>query len=234
MKVICIIPARGGSKRIPMKNIKLFNGKPIINFAINAAINSKCFDEIIVSTDSNEIAAIAKKEGAKIPFIRPKNLADDFTNTTDVICHSIEYFERNNIKFYYICCLYPTTPFIEAKDFRKGITLLNKVEKDRFVFAATSFPFPIQRAISINRDGLSDPIDKESVLMRSQDLKPMFHDAGLFYMGRKLAWFSKKQIFMGSRPLILPRWKVHDIDTLEDWERAELIYNACISKSSTN
>tara|TARA_B100000212_G_scaffold202287_1_gene152601 strand:+ start:408 stop:1091 length:684 start_codon:yes stop_codon:yes gene_type:complete len=222
---ICIIPARGGSKRIPKKNIKEFIGKPIIEYSINAAIKSRIFDYILVSTDDFEIAELSKSMGVEVPFIRPNNISDDVTGIKDVVCHAIKYLEEKGNVINKICCLLATAPLVEIDDIKAGEILLDKVDKDKFTFAATKFNFPIQRGFSINNN-LAVPFDKYSTNKRSQDLEEFFHDAGQFYWGKKEAWFSKKNFFENSMPIILPSWRVQDVDTIDDWKRAELIFNS--------
>lgn len=221
---LCIIPARVGSKRIPKKNIRNFCGKPIIGWSINTAIESNCFDKIIVSTDSEEIASISKKYGAEVPFIRPKNISDDITGTLPVVNHAIKFVEANYGKVELVCCIYPTAPFLETDFLRKGLLKI-KENNANFCFSATSFPFPIQRAIKINSDNKSKMFFPEFLNTRSQDLEDSYHDAGQFYWGRTSSWLEKKRIFdEDSIPLLIPRYKVQDIDTQEDWIRAEMMF----------
>ncbi len=223
---ICIIPARGGSKRIPKKNIRLFCGTPIIKWSIDAAFNSKCFDKVIVSTDSEEISNLSKSYGAEVPFIRPKNISDDFTPTVPVINHAINFINQKYGLVKYACCIYATAPFIESKYIKIGFDKLVN-EKANFSFSATSFPFPIQRAIMIDSNNRSKMFFPEEFNSRSQDLKSAFHDAGQFYWGKTASWLNNKSIFEdNSLPIIIPRHKVQDIDTFEDWERAEIMFKA--------
>lgn len=221
---VCIIPARGGSKRINKKNIKNFAGKPIIKYSIDMALNSKLFDQVIVSTDNNEIAQLAKKFGAKIPFKRPDSISDDFSGIQAVITHGINFLRRENKEPKLICCLLATAPFVKIGDLIKGKNSLKKIKEDRFTFSATKYNFPIQRALSIDNQNLSHCLNEDKVKQRSQDLEEFFHDAGQFYWGTAKAWFSKKNIFEESMPILLPSWQVQDLDTLEDWKRAELMY----------
>jgi len=230
MNNICIIPARGGSKRIPKKNIKNFLGRPIIKYSIEAAFETGLFKDVIVSTDNHEISKLSSQLGASIPFIRPKSISDDFSGITEVVAHSIAYLKLNNIKIDNICCLFATAPFVKVEEIKKGFQLLNLVKKDRFIFTAAKFSFPIQRSFCLDRNKLALPFDKFATNERSQDLKDYFHDAGQFYWGKPEAWLSNKNFFEESMPLIIPSWRVQDIDTLEDWQRAELIYNLTINK----
>ena len=221
---LAVIPARGGSKRIPRKNIKEFHGKPMIAWSIQAALNSSCIDEVWVSTDDDEIAAIAQSYGAKIPFIRPANLADDFATTADVMQHAVQAYQTQYQQLpNYVCCLYATAPFVQRQDLQKGFELIQTKSLD-YVFSATSYPFPIQRAIKLDKDGAVNMFSPEHFNTRSQDLEEAWHDAGQFYWGRSEAWLSKARIFSPqSSTVALPRFRVQDIDTSEDWQRAELM-----------
>lgn len=221
---IAIIPARGGSKRIPRKNIKLFHGKPMIAYSIEAAIKSGCFDKIIVSTDDAEIADISRTLGAEVPFARPDNISDDFATTLDVMKHAIDWCEEQNIAVKYACCLYATAPFVTPQYLQQGSTLLESEDLD-YVFSATSFAFPIQRAIKITAQGTVEMFQPEYLNSRSQDLGEAYHDAGQFYWGTAEAFRAKRIIFgPKSKVVILPRKHVQDIDTLEDWDLAEIFY----------
>lgn len=225
MKTVAIIPARGGSKRIPRKNIKLFAGKPIIAYSIEAAIASKLFDKIMVSTDDEEIATIAESYGAEIPFMRPKSLSDDHTGSNDVLKHAINWLQENGCPPEYVCCIYATAPFIHVSYLKKGFDKLIISEKS-FAFSVTSFPFPIQRAVKIRDDETIEAFSKDHIYTRSQDLEEAYHDAGQFYWGRAEAFLNDTVIFSKeSVPVILPRYLVQDIDTAEDWYRAELMYH---------
>ena len=221
---LAVIPARGGSKRIPRKNIKEFHGQPMIAWSIQAALNSGCIDEVWVSTDDDEIAAIAQSYGAKIPFIRPANLADDFATTADVMQHAVQAYQTQYQQLpNYVCCLYATAPFVQQQDLLKGFELI-QTKSLNYVFSATSYPFPIQRAIKLDKDGAVNMFSPEHFNTRSQDLEEAWHDAGQFYWGRSEAWLSKARIFSPqSSTVALPRFRVQDIDTSEDWQRAELM-----------
>ncbi|MCB4412107.1 pseudaminic acid cytidylyltransferase [Synechococcus sp. MU1611] len=221
---ICIIPARGGSKRIPNKNIRLFRGQPILAWSIQAAKEADCFDSIVVSTDDQNIADIAQKYGAEVPFLRPAELSDDFTLTKEVIQHAIKFLGLNDSINDSVCCLYATAPFTQAGDLKKSRDLLSSSSINTTVFTATSFPFPVQRAIRIDSEGYSQAIDSSAAACRSQDLEPLFHDAGQFYWAKVSTWGENTNIFDTGLPLILPRWRVQDIDTEEDWTRAELMH----------
>lgn len=221
---IAIIPARGGSKRIPRKNIKIFGRKPMIAWSIEAALQSACFDRVIVSTDDQEIAEVAKAYGAEVPFMRPPELADDHTTTTSVIGHAIQWQQLNGETPSAVCCIYPTAPFVRGLDLLQGLKIMNKLDCD-YVFSATSYAFPVQRAIKLNKEGRVEMFQPEYFNTRSQDLEESFHDAGQFYWGRPEAWLEGKPVFsVNSVPIILPRYRVQDIDTIEDFERAEILF----------
>lgn len=221
---ICVIPARGGSKRIPRKNIRNFCGKPMIVWSIQAAADSGCFDRIIVSTDDNEIAEVAESYGAEAPFRRLAVLADDHTPTMPVIADAIE---RLNIEDQSaVCCLYATSPFVQPEDLQAGYKLLVRTEGP-FVLTVTSYAFPIQRALRRQVSGEVEMFDSTKMQTRSQDLEEAWHDAGQFYWGQAHSWKSGKGIFdVGAQSLALPRHRVQDIDTEEDWQMAEGMMHA--------
>lgn len=225
---LAVIPARGGSKRIPHKNIKHFAGKPLIAYSIEAAIDSALFDYIWVSTDDQEIADIAKQYGADVPFMRPKTLSDDFVGTGPVTIHAINCAIEQGLKPDYCCCIYATAPFIQANYLQQGLAALQAKPQQAFAFSCTSFAFPVQRAIKKQGEGVT-PMYPEYIAKRSQDLEEAYHDAGQFYWGSTQGYLSKKAMFSEHAiPIILPRHLVQDIDTLEDWQRAELMYQAYI------
>ena len=221
---IAIIPARGGSKRIPRKNLKSFAGKPIIAYSIEAAAASGLFDSIVVSTDDLEIADVARSYGAEVPFLRPETLSDDHTGTTPVVKHAIEWFIEHKTAVSCACCIYATAPFIQPAHLVEGYQRLISSGKS-YVFSVATFAYPIQRAIRIAADGTVDPMHPENILVRSQDLEEAYHDAGQFYFGTAEAWMNDVVAFSSaSIPIVLPRYLVQDIDTAEDWKRAELMY----------
>ena len=223
---LAIIPARGGSKRIPRKNIKLFCGKPMIAWSIEAALQSACFDQVIVSTDDEEIAETSRQWGATVPFMRPAELSDDHTGTIPVIRHAIEWFGAQGYSVLQACCLYATAPFVRGGDISRGKVVLTDNDCD-YAFAVTSYAFPIQRAIRLTDQGRVEMFSPEHFNTRSQDLEEAFHDAGQFYWGRAEAWLQGRMIFSpNSMPVILPRYRVQDIDTTEDWLRAEWLFKA--------
>lgn len=222
---LCVIPARGGSKRIPRKNIRPFCGRPIIAWSIAAALESDLFDRVMVSTDDDEIAEVARDQGAEIPFLRPPELADDHTGTNAVVKQAIRWHAEQGVPVEHACCLYATAPFIQARYLREGHDLLLASGK-AFVFSVTSYAFPVQRALRLNARGEVEAMYPEYRAARSQDLEPAWHDAGQFYWGRADAFLNDEILFSpASLPLILPRHRVQDIDTEEDWRRAELMFS---------
>jgi len=229
---LCVIPARSGSKRIVDKNIKLFNGMPIIAWSILSAVESNCFDKVIVSTDSQVIADISENYGAVIPFLRPKELADDYCGTTPVVIHAINWFIKNNENFDKICCLYPTAPLLSFKSIIVGKNILDSSDAD-FSVSVSSFPYPPQRALKINESEKLEMLHPELFNFRSQDLEDLWHDAGQFYWGKKHAWLGDKTFFQGNTaPVVVPRHTVVDIDTIEDWREAEILSQVIGTKSS--
>lgn len=223
---LAVIPARGGSKRIPRKNIRPFGGRPMIAWSIRAAIESGCFDRIIVSTDDAEIAATARKYGAEAPFVRPAALSDDHTGTAPVIAHAVQWQQDHGVPVNTVCCLYATAPFLRAEDLRRGLATFEDSGAN-FAFSVTSYAFPIQRAIRITRQGRVQMFQPEHYRTRSQDMEEAWHDAGQFYWGKTAAWLADEPLFgPDSAAVILPRHRVQDIDTAEDWARAELMFEA--------
>jgi pseudaminic acid cytidylyltransferase len=230
---LAVIPARGGSKRIPRKNIKDFCGKPIIAWSIEAALQSGCFDELIVSTDDPEIADVARQWGAQVPFVRPVALSDDHTGTTPVVQHAIEWFAQHGRSPQKVCCIYATAPFVSAADIKRGEDILTQ-ENCAYAFSVTSYPFPIQRAVRITPQGNVEMFNPQYFNTRSQDLEEAWHDAGQFYWGQAKAWAEGKMFFTpDSIPVRLPRHRVQDIDTAEDWLRAEWMFKALQSEAGS-
>jgi pseudaminic acid cytidylyltransferase len=230
---LAIIPARGGSKRIPRKNIRSFCGRPMIAWSIQAACDSRCFDRIIVSTDDEEVAEVARTYGAEVPFKRPRELSDDYASTIPVIAHAIKWVNHHMDEVKYACCIYATAPFVLTADLQHGLDLLEQSKGD-YAFSVTNYPFPIQRAIRITTNNRVEMLYPENYNARSQDLEEAFHDAGQFYWGRSQAWLAGNPIFSNnSIALPLPHYRVQDIDTEEDWMRSELIFNA-INQSLKN
>tara|TARA_B100001057_G_scaffold273319_1_gene273674 strand:- start:468 stop:1175 length:708 start_codon:yes stop_codon:yes gene_type:complete len=224
LKKIAVIPARGGSKRIFKKNIRIFDGQPIINYSINNAIKSKLFDKVVVSTDDKEIAKVSTDAGAEVPFIRPSKISDDQTGVFDVINHAIDFFKDE--KFDMVCTIFATAPFLKKKYLLKGYNELVK-SGAKNSFAATETSFPIQRTFQINSKGRSEMFFPDQFEKRSQDLIPSYQDAGQFYWTKIINGNieSAKQMFSNnSIPIILPKYLVVDIDTEDDWRRAECMY----------
>jgi N-acylneuraminate cytidylyltransferase len=220
---VAIIPARGGSKRIPRKNLLPFDGVPMIVRSIRTALESGLFDQVVVSTDDAEIADVARTQGAQVPFLRPAELADDFTGTAAVIVHALQQLPA----FDYACCVYATAPLLQAHYLRQGIELLEQHPDKSFAFSVCSFGFPVQRALTLDGQGALKALYPEFRHTRSQDLPEAFQDAGQFYWGRSEAWLRGEAVYSpASLPVVLPRHLVQDIDTPEDWKRAEYLYAA--------
>lgn len=226
MNKVAIIPARGGSKRLPGKNIREFCGKPMIAWSIEAAKASGCFDRIVVSTDDPEVAAVAEAWGGEVPFLRPEELADDYTGTSPVVRHGLQWLIDHGQPADLVCCLYATAPFVLPEDLLKGLALLTEYGAC-YAFSVTTFPYPIQRALRITRSGGITMVSPEYSGARSQDLEEAWHDAGQFYWGTANAWLGRLPVFgEQSVPVCLPRYRVQDIDTPEDWERAQWLFRA--------
>ncbi len=221
---IAVIPARGGSKRIPRKNIRLFAGRPMIAHAIAAARQSGLFEHVVVSTDDPEIADIARGEGAETPFVRPSDLADDHTPTVPVIAHAIRACVGLGWKTDRVCCIYSGVPFIELADLTGALALLEHSGAD-YCFPVTEYSSPVQRALVRNDEGRMTPFFPEFELVRTQDLQHAYHDAGQFYWGRKDAWLNNARIHSSGVGYPIPQWRVVDIDTEDDWERAQALYH---------
>lgn len=223
MNSVAIIPARGGSKRIPRKNLLPFDGVPMIVRSIRTALDSGLFERVVVSTDDAEIAELARAHGAQVPFLRPAELADDFTGTAAVITHALQQLPA----FDYACCVYATAPLLQARFLREGFELLQQHPQKSFAFSVCSFGFPVQRALTVDAQGALTALYPEFRNTRSQDLPEAFQDAGQFYWGRRDAWLRGDVLYStASLPVILPRHLVQDIDTLQDWKRAEYLYAA--------
>ena len=220
---IAVIPARGGSKRIPRKNIKPFQGKPMIAWSIEAAVATSLFDHIVVSTDDNEIADVARQCGAEVPFQRPPELADDYVGTTEVIAHATRWALDAGWAPSAVCCIYATAPFVAVQDIERGLGVLQSGSWV-YAFSATEFAAPIFRSFRQRPDGGVEMFFPEHFTTRSQDLPRALHDAGQFYWGRPSAWLEGKRIFdPHSFPVVIPRWRVQDIDSEDDWKRAEIV-----------
>jgi N-acylneuraminate cytidylyltransferase len=221
---VAIIPARGGSKRIPRKNIKEFCGKPMIAWSIEAALQSECFDRVVVSTEDAEIAEVARAHGAEVPFERPAALANDHAGTVSVIAHAageLDLFPKAPV-----CCIYATAPFVQPTDIRLGLEALQATDAD-YALSVTTYAFPIQRALKITGSGRVAMFQPENAERRSQDLEEAWHDAGQFYWGRGETWLAgKAPLASDAVPVRVPRERVQDIDTPEDWRRAEWLFKA--------
>lgn len=226
----CIIPARGGSKRIPQKNIKRFHGKPIIEYSIETALRSSLFDLIVVSTDCPNIAKVAEKAGASVPFVRPPEYSNDYATTVQVVRHAIQVLQSKGHTFTSVCCLYPTAPFVTPGTLKRGLELLEQGTSS-FSIPVVEFPYPIQRALKMNPEGKIEMIGSENVNVRSQDLSRSFHDAGQYYWGSSDAWLVCDSIFSEScSALPLEAFMVRDIDTPDDWVFAELLYESLLKR----
>ena len=221
---LCLIPARGGSKRVPGKNVRDFCGKPMIGWSVEAALAAGCFTRVVVSTDDDRIAAVARAAGAEVPFARPPHLADDHATTLAVVRHALDALEADGALPDALCCLYATAPFVRARDLRAGAGALRGAD---FAMAVTRYAFPIQRAVRINAARHLEMFHPERYATRSQDLEEALHDAGQFYWGTVTAW-RRDLPFFSQRvaPIELPRWRVQDIDTPEDWTQAEALFRA--------
>jgi len=236
--IIAVIPARGGSTRIPGKNYKKFNGEPIIARTIKKLKKSKIFNRIIVSTDSKKIALISKRCGAEVPFIRPKFLSGNYISSRPAIRHILRFLIKEGYEFDYVCEVYPASPFLQISDLKKGLRKIQSQKKD-YVFSATPYLFPFFRSFTFSRkNGIKVLFDKY-IKKRSQDLKQIMCDAGQFYWAHKETWLGKSKtnskrgsesFTKGSDVIVIPIWRYHDIDTPDDWKRAELFYKL-ISKA---
>lgn len=228
---IAVIPARGGSKRIPRKNIKHFLGKPIIAYSIESAMKSGVFDKVIVSTDCEEITLVAREYGAEVPFLRPTKLSDDFSGTTEVVAHAVKWYQDQNIQVDLVCCIYATAPFLRPETIIEGLELVNNCDK-QYAFTVTKFSSSIHRALKISSEYELDMYWPENFNTRSQDLEEAYYDAGQMYWGRPEAFVDDLPIYSNhSVPIILPAHLVQDIDTMDDWTMAEILYKALISKA---
>lgn len=224
---LAIIPARGGSKRIPRKNIKSFQGKPMIAYAIAAAKRSGLFEHIVVSTDDDEVAAVARAWGAETPFARPEELANDFVATAPVVAHALQECDQLSWRCEYACCIYPAVPLLREADLQASLSLMLDSGAD-YCFPIAEFPAAIQRAFARSATGRLKPLYPEFELTRTQDLEPAYYDAGQFYWGTSRAWLSNPNIHSSGVGYPIPSWRAVDIDTSEDWEHAERLYkNLC-------
>lgn len=222
---IAVIPARGGSKRIPRKNIRNFCGRPMIAWAISAARESDLFERIIVSTDDEELAELARRWGAETPFIRPADLAGDLTPTVPVVAHAVKSCLDLGVVADYVCCIYPCVPFLQVGDLISALDLVRK-HNVNFVYPVTEYAHPIQRAMRMLSGGKMQFLSQEYELIRTQDMERTYHDAGQFYWGRASAWLEHKKMHTDGLGMPIPNWRVVDIDSAADWRRAELLFKA--------
>lgn len=225
---IAIIPARGGSKRIPRKNIKEFCGKPMIVWAIDAAMKSNLFEHIIVSTDDAEIASIAITHGAEVPFFRPHELSDDLTPTVPVLAHAVQECINLGWHIDYACCIYPCVPFLVVDDLKKSFDIINETNAT-FIFPVAEYVHPIQRAMRQLTNRKMEFFNPQYELTRTQDLEKSYHDAGQFYWGKASSWLSHKKMHTDGLGMVIPNWRVVDIDNFDDWMRAELFFKVLAS-----
>jgi len=224
---VAIIPARGGSKRIPRKNLKSFFSKPVIAWSIESAIKSELFSEIIVSTDDQEIKDISEKYGARVPFLRSEELSNDHTPLAPVVKDVLDWLDNNEAKkFEYACCILATAPLISIDDLKQSFRLMRSNSNLSYCVSVASFPYPIQRSLMITDDGHVNMMNRDNYSKRSQDFIEAFHDAGQFYWGRSSCWRKGEQLFDGSTGHVLvPRSRVQDIDSIEDWTHAERLFS---------
>lgn len=220
---IAVVPARGGSKRIPRKNIKPFAGNPMISYAINVARRSDLFSHIVVSTDDDEIGEVSRGLGAETPFVRPAELSDDHATTVSVIAHAIQSCESLGWQIDAVCCIYPAVPFLQPQDLAAAWHMYENSSAD-FCFPVAEFPSAVQRALRRAADGRLMPLKPENELTRTQDLESAFFDAGQFYWGSRRAWLSNSRIHSNGIGFVIPGWRAIDIDTADDWDRAQLLH----------
>jgi pseudaminic acid cytidylyltransferase len=225
---LAVIPARGGSKRIPRKNVRPFAGRPMIAHAIGTALDSGLFDRVVVSTDDAAIASIAREHGAQVPFLRPAGLADDHAPTVPVIAHAADACGARDDDE--VCCVYPCVPLLRAEDLAEGLELLREAGGAGYAFPVVAFPAPVQRALRRSSDGRVAPLQPEHVNTRSQDLEPAFHDAGQCYWARAATWRAGLPIHAHGRAFVMPAWRTVDIDLPDDWARAEALYEALAAR----
>lgn len=227
---VALIPARGGSKRIPRKNVRQFGGRPMIAWAIGAATECRLFERIVVSTDDAEIAAVAHEYGAETPFIRPESLANDTAGTVPVIAHALRELWASGFQSDFAACIYPCTPFLRGQDLVDAFGVLKNSGED-FVYPVVEYPHPTYRAMRRSASGRMEFIFPECEEMRTQDLETTFHDAGQFYWGKSSAWISEKKMHTAGIGMKVPSWRFVDIDNDDDWRRAELLFKLEGSRS---
>lgn len=223
MKNLCIIPARGGSKRIPRKNIKLFLGKPIMAYSIKAALKSGVFDEVMVSTDDEEFAEVAIKYGASVPFLRSEATSNDYATTVDVLLEVVNLYKQQGKEFDNVCCLYSTAPFVTPERLKEAFNMLS--DNIDGCFTIVEYSYPIQRSLRINELGIVEMKYPEHLKSRTQDLEKTYHDAGQFYFMKTAVMEREKTVWCKrTAPLVLSELEVQDLDTITDWQIAELKY----------
>ncbi|MDP4013844.1 MAG: pseudaminic acid cytidylyltransferase [Candidatus Nanopelagicales bacterium] len=221
---MAIIPARGGSKRIPRKNIRMMSGRPLITWAVEAALASGVFDDVVVTTDDDEIASIAGDAGASIPFIRPPELSDDYTPTVPVIAHAVAALDQLGASYEFACCLYPAAIFLVPEDFAASLELLKRNPRHKYAATVTRYAAPVQEAMELGPDGTIRFLWPEHYGTRTQEFAERWHDAGQLYWGRREAWTEHHSIFDLAVGYSLPPWRVQDIDDEDDWRRAEVMH----------
>lgn len=232
MKRLAVIPARGGSKRIPRKNIREFRGKPLIAWPISAALKSEVFDDVIVSTDDAEIAEVALTWGAAVPFERPTDLAGDFIPTEPVVAHAIQEMSGRQQAYSEVCCVYPAAVFVTPSDLAVSSRMASGLPRGVCIATVVRYPHPIQRALMRTSGGFLEPVESATMGQRSQDLADRWHDAGQFYWATPETWLGDSSVLERIRPYALPTWRVQDIDTFDDWRRAEVLFDLLVTTSN--
>lgn len=222
---VAVIPARGGSKRVPRKNIRLMSGRPLIAWSIETALVSGCFEHVVVSTDDAEVAEVAAQAGAEVPFVRPAHLSDDHATTGAALAHAVRELEAAGTAFDAVCCIYPGAIFVTPNDIRSAEGLLWEPPTVPFVMAVAAYPHPVQRALRIDDAGRAVPVNPEFVRTRTQDLEPLWHDAGQFYWGTREAWRDDVPVHGNARAFPLDSRQVVDIDSEDDWTHAEWLHD---------
>lgn len=222
---VAIIPARGGSKRIPNKNIRAFLGRPMVQRAVDTALRSALFDRVIVSTDDERIRAAAIDAGASAPFLRPAELSEDHTATVPVVAHALEQDAATGVRATHACCIYPCTPLLEPGDLKQAWAIAQRDDVD-FVYAVAAYPHPVQRAFRMSPEGALEYVDASHAKRRTQDLEALYYDAAQFYWGTVRAWLGQPNGIASVRGYKIPSWRAIDIDTEDDWQHAELVFRA--------
>lgn len=224
-KSVCVIPARGGSKRVPGKNIRPFCGRPLMAWSIDCAKESGLFDRIIVTTDSEDIAKVARECGAEVPFFRPPHLSDDITPTIPVVAHAVKELENQGEHYDYVCCLYATAPLVNPASLRKGFETIRSRPEKSFAISVTSYAFPIYRSIKLEEDDSIAMNFTDQEKYRTQDYPEAYHDAAQFYWGRPDSYYRENRFFTNASVGVrIPRSQVQDIDTEDDWILAEALF----------